>query len=57
MISSFFMGWVSIKLANRRVKQDHDQGPDNVDKNRAMAAVIAASVLKSSQDYQKGHSN
>ena len=57
MVSSFLMGWVSIKLANRTIKKREAKGPDEVDKNRAMAAVIAASILKSSQDYQQGHSN
>ena len=51
------MGWVSIKLANRTIKKSEAKGTDEVDKNRAMAAVIAASILKSSQDYQQGHSN
>ena len=57
MVSSFLMGWVSIKLANRTIKKSDAKGTDEVDKNRAMAAVIAASILKSSQAYQQGHSN
>ena len=57
MVSSFLMGWLSIKLANRTIKKSDAKSPDEVDSNRAMAAVITASILKSSQDYQQGHSN
>ena len=57
MITSFLMGWVSAKFKSRVSETIQDDGSDKVDENRALAAVIAASVLKSSQDYDRGHSN
>ena len=50
MITSFLIGWLSIKLASRSSKTDHDDHLDKDDKNQALAAVIAASILKYSKD-------
>ncbi len=57
MIASFLMGWVSTKLTSRVSKTNQNDKSDKEDKNRALAAVIAASVLKSSPEYDKGNSN
>ena len=57
MISSFLMGWVSTKFTSRAGKTSQDAESDKADENRARAAVIAASVLKSSQEYDIGNSN
>ena len=50
MISSFLMGWISKKLISRNSKIAQDNHLDTSDKNRALAAVIAAYILKYSND-------
>ncbi len=57
MITSFLMGWVSIRLAGRGSRSFQEDGTEEGDKNRAKAAVIAASILKSSEEYDRSHSN
>lgn len=57
MIASFLMGWVSTKVTSRASKTSRGDGSDKEDENRALAAVIAASVLKSLGKYDTGNSN
>ena len=51
------MGWVSTKVTSRASKTSRGDGSDKEDENRALAAVIAASVLKSLGKYDTGNSN
>jgi len=57
MIVSFLMGWVSTKFTSRTSKTSHDDESDKADENRARAAVVVASILKSSKEYDRGNSN
>jgi len=50
MVTSFILGWVFNKWSYMKFLGGKGHSTDKIDKNRAMAAVIAASVLKSSQD-------
>ena len=51
------MGWISIRLADRGSRSFQEDVTEEGDKNRAKAAVIAASILKYSEEYDRSHSN
>ena len=57
MMTSFFMGWISIRLADRGSRSFQEDATKEGDINRAKAAVITASILKSSEEYDRSHSN
>jgi len=51
------MGWISIRLADRGSRSFQEDATKEGDINRAKAAVITASILKSSEEYDRSHSN